>query len=74
MELLETTVKNNVLSSMIRLMNEKRDALISANQKDLEAFNREDQALYDRLVVDGAKVDDMIRSVREVLEQDDPVG
>src|SRR5690606_11490530 len=29
---------------------------------------------YDRLVVDDKKVDDMIRSVREVLEQQDPVG
>ncbi|RUA34717.1 MAG: glutamate-5-semialdehyde dehydrogenase, partial [Bacteroidetes bacterium] len=29
---------------------------------------------YDRLVVDSAKVDDMIRAVREVKNQDDPVG
>lgn len=47
---------------------------MAANQKDLEAFDREDEALYDRLVVDDHKVDSMIRSLREVLAQDDPVN
>jgi glutamate-5-semialdehyde dehydrogenase len=74
MQLLNTQEKNQVLESMIRLLSERKSAIIKANQKDLNAFDREDQALYDRLVVNDAKVDDMIRSVREVLEQDDPVG
>lgn len=74
MELLNSEKKNAVLSSMIRLMDEKREAIIDANKKDLDAFDRDDQALYDRLVVDSAKVDDMIRSVKEVLDQEDPVG
>jgi glutamate-5-semialdehyde dehydrogenase len=30
--------------------------------------------MYDRLVVNNAKVDDMMRSVKEVMEQEDPVG
>jgi len=74
MELLPTNKKNKVLQSMIRLLDEMRDLILEANQKDLDAFERDDQALYDRLVVDSAKVDDMIRSVREVEAQDDPVG
>ncbi len=74
MELLTTERKNNVLQSMINLLDQQRERIIAANQKDLEAFSRDDQALYDRLVVDDKKVDDMIRSVREVLEQQDPVG
>ena len=74
MELLPTNKKNQVLQSMIRLLDERRDEILNANQKDLDAFERDDQALYDRLVVDSRKVDDMIRSVREVEAQDDPVG
>jgi len=74
MELLNNKQKNQVLESMIRLLGERKSELISANKKDLEAFKRDDQALYDRLVVDDAKVDDMIRAVKEVLAQDDPVG
>lgn len=74
MKLLATEQKNQVLQSMIELLDKHRDQILTANKRDLDAFQRDDQALYDRLVVDSKKVDDMIRSVREVLEQDDPVG
>lgn len=74
MNLLTTDEKNAVLRSMINLLDRNREDIICANEKDLEAFHREDQALYDRLVVNQKKVDDMIRSVREVLDQEDPVG
>ncbi len=59
---------------MIGLLDARREQIIAANKQDLDAFDREDQALYDRLVVDNAKVDDMIRAVKEVKEQKDPVG
>lgn len=74
MKLLTTEKKNQVLQSMIDLLDQKRDQIIEGNKKDLDAFKRDDQALYDRLIVDDKKVDDMIRSVREVKDQDDPVG
>jgi len=74
MKLLPTEKKNRVLQSMIRLLDEERDKILKANQKDLNAFERDDQALYDRLIVDNKKIDDMIRSVREVEAQEDPVG
>lgn len=74
MKLLNTEIKNAVLQSMIDNLDKEREAIIAANKKDLDAFDRDDQALYDRLVVNSAKVDDMIRAVREVKEQDDPVG
>ena len=74
MKLISTEKKNQVLTTMIDLLDQKRDQIIQGNQKDLEAFKRDDQALYDRLIVDEKKVDDMIRSVREVREQTDPVG
>lgn len=74
MKLLSAEKKNLVLQSMIRLLDEGRNKILEANQKDLDAFERDDQALYDRLIVDSKKVDDMIRSVREVEAQEDPVG
>ncbi|WP_296620520.1 glutamate-5-semialdehyde dehydrogenase [Marivirga sp.] len=74
MKLLNTELKNAVLQSMIDNLDKNRDAIIAANKKDLDAFDRDDQALYDRLIVDSAKVDDMIRAVREVKDQNDPVG
>ncbi len=74
MKLIDSKTKNNVLQSMIDILDKRRNEIIEANKKDLDAFSGGDQAMYDRLVVDDAKVTDMIRSVREVLEQDDPVG
>lgn len=59
---------------MERILDENREELLQANKKDLDAFNRDDQALYDRLVVDQKKVDEMIQAVKEVRLQDDPVN
>lgn len=74
MQLLNTNKKNAVLDSMMKIIDSQRDEIIEANKKDLEAFDRDDQALYDRLVVDNAKVDGMIQAIKEVKEQEDPVG
>ncbi|MEX1003268.1 MAG: glutamate-5-semialdehyde dehydrogenase [Crocinitomicaceae bacterium] len=74
MILLSTEKKNKVLQSMIDYLDAEREEIIAANGKDLIDFDRDDQALYDRLVVDSKKVDDMIRAVKEVKEQADPVG
>ncbi len=74
MQLLNTNKKNAVLDSMMKIIDNQRDEIIEANKKDLEAFDRDDQALYDRLVVDNAKVDGMIQAIKEVKEQEDPVG
>ena len=74
MKLLNTDIKNNVLKSMAAILNRKRDAIIEANKKDLDAFQKEDQALFDRLIVNNKKVDEMIEAVNSVRLQDDPVG
>lgn len=72
--ILTETIKNNVLASMEAILNNKRSELLTANQKDLDAFNRDDQALYDRLIVNDKKVDQMIQAVKEVRLQADPVN
>lgn len=74
MKLVSTAVKNDVLKSMVRILDTNRNAIIEANKKDLDLFKREDQAMYDRLIVTNDKIDGMIASINEVLSQDDPVG
>ncbi|MEL0643857.1 glutamate-5-semialdehyde dehydrogenase [Olleya sp. Ti.3.14] len=74
MKLLNTDIKNNVLKSMIQILDHEREHIIAANQKDLDTFNKDDQALFDRLIVNNKKVNEMIEAVKAVLSQDDPVG
>ncbi len=74
MQLIDSKIKNNVLDSMMSILEKRRTDIIEANKKDLEAFSRDDQALYDRLVVNDAKVDGMIKAISEVKNQEDPVN
>lgn len=74
MKFLDTDTKNNVLQSMIDIIDSKREEILAENKKDLDAFERDDQALYDRLVVDQDKIDGMITAIRQVKGQEDPVG
>lgn len=59
---------------MITIIENSREDILNANQQDLDAFHREDRALYDRLVVDAAKVDEMIQAIEIVKSQEDPIG
>lgn len=74
MKLIEEKLKNQVLNSMINIIDKNREELLQANKKDLQAFKKDDQALYDRLVVDNSKVDGMIKAISEIKDQEDPVN
>ncbi|MAO42842.1 MULTISPECIES: glutamate-5-semialdehyde dehydrogenase [Leeuwenhoekiella] len=74
MQLLNTDIKNKVLDSMMQIIESRKDEILEANKKDLKAFNRDDQALYDRLVVNDAKISGMIQAIKEVRDQEDPVS
>ncbi|MFT5055997.1 MAG: glutamate-5-semialdehyde dehydrogenase, partial [Pseudoalteromonas distincta] len=74
MKLIATEIKNNVLESMERILNQNRIPLLEANKKDLDAFNKVDQAMYDRLLINDQKIDGMIKAVRQVRSQEDPVS
>ena len=74
MKLLQTDIKNKVLQSMMSILDRERTNIIAENKKDLDAFTNDDQALYDRLVINDAKVGGMIKAIEEVKAQDDPVG
>ncbi|TKD60664.1 glutamate-5-semialdehyde dehydrogenase [Flavobacterium sp. ASW18X] len=74
MKLLTTDIKNAVLNSMEKLLQTHKSDLLEANKKDLDAFIKEDQALYDRLVMNDKKVEQMAQAVKEVRLQEDPVN
>lgn len=74
MQLLNSDIKNKVLDSMMNIIESRKSEILEANKKDLEAFNRDDQALYDRLVVNDAKIAGMIQAIKEVRDQEDPVS
>lgn len=72
--LLSIEKRNAVLLRMASLLQEERKTIIDINKTDLEAYKGDDISMYDRLKVDDAKVDDMIKSVTHLASQDDPVG
>ena len=74
MKLLSKEIKNKVLDAMMQIIKSRETEILEANQKDLDAFDRDDQALYDRLVVNDAKIAGMIQAIQEVRNQDDPVS
>lgn len=66
--------RNAVLTTMATLLEQERKALKAINQQDLANYNGEDLAMEKRLLVDDAKVDGMILSVKQLAGQEDPVG
>ncbi|MBL7473343.1 glutamate-5-semialdehyde dehydrogenase [Robertkochia sediminum] len=66
--------RNNVLSTMAKLIREESEAILTANKQDLEAYSGEDLAMEDRLKVNDAKIDGMINSLEELASQKDPLG
>jgi glutamate-5-semialdehyde dehydrogenase len=74
MKILSEKVKNNVLGSMSKILTENRTELLEANKKDLDLFNIDDEAMYERLVVNHKKIEEMIRAIRDVRAQSDPVN
>ena len=66
--------RNAVLNSMIEWIKKEKSALLKANSKDLEAYIGDDIAMYDRLKVDNNKIDGMIKSLKELVQLNDPLN
>lgn len=71
---MDIIIKNSVLSNLSELIKEKEQAIIDANNLDIETFPEMDESMKDRLKVDKKKIGDMIKSLEEVAAQDDPEG
>ena len=74
--LLTARKKNTILQAMADELEARRKALISANQKDLEEGRNAglSAALLDRLLLNDARIDGMIKGLREVADLKDPIG
>ena len=71
---LSTEQRNSVLLRMADLVAGAEREILQANQMDMQAFDQGDLAMYDRLKVDGQKVAGMVLSLKQLAEQEDPVG
>lgn len=65
-------LKNDVLLSLAKLLSDNQSEIISKNQIDLNNISDSDISMIDRLKVDEAKIEGMIKSLHEVAAQDDP--
>ncbi|KGL63748.1 glutamate-5-semialdehyde dehydrogenase [Polaribacter sp. Hel1_85] len=72
--LLSIETRNAVLLTMADLLDKEREAIISINKTDLEAYKGDDISMFDRLKADDAKVDEMIKAAKHLASQADPVG
>ncbi len=59
---------------MAELLDQEREAIISSNKKDLEAYKGDDISMFDRLKVNDFKVNEMIAAAKHLASQEDPVG
>ncbi|MCK8523418.1 glutamate-5-semialdehyde dehydrogenase [Aquimarina sp. D1M17] len=66
--------RNSVLEKMAVLIDQNRQHIISANQKDIESYVGNDKAMFDRLKVDSDKIEGMITSLKQLASQEDPLG
>jgi glutamate-5-semialdehyde dehydrogenase len=73
---LSTDVKNQVLEQMAKALEENFDAILSANEKDLQFANQEGIAkpLIARLALSESKVRGMAQGIRSVVALPDPTG
>ena len=75
-----TDTKNEALEAMAQALDDNRDKILEANQKDIEAAEKLkrkgelSQALVDRLKVNDSKISGMIDGIRDVIKLEDPVG
>lgn len=66
--------RNNILTSLARLLAENKAEIIAANQRDVAECPPGDAVILDRLKVNEAKVDGMIASVEKVILSPDLAG
>lgn len=72
----DTQAKNRALLAMADRLEREREALVAANQKDLEAGRKAglDEAMLDRLTLDAKRIRSMAEGLRQIAALPDPVG
>jgi glutamate-5-semialdehyde dehydrogenase len=60
--------------TMAALIDQHRNSILEINKSDVDNYNGDDLAMYDRLKVDEAKIDGMILSMEQLVSDADPLG
>jgi glutamate-5-semialdehyde dehydrogenase len=73
---LSSRKKNSILQAMADELEARRGAIKAENARDMEAGTKAglSKPLLDRLLLSDARIDDMIRGIRNVIDLGDPVG
>ncbi len=73
---LSTNVKNGVLRGIASGIRTRIDFILQENKRDLEEAERSGvtKAFYDRLLLNGSRIETMAQSVEEIAMLEDPVG
>jgi len=73
---LSASVKNQALTAMADALEDQTEALLAANELDLEAFGTapDKKPMADRLRLTKGRITDMAAGLREVAKLPDPVG
>ena len=66
--------RNDVLVTMTELIDEESANILTINKEDVDNYNGDDLAMYDRLKVNDAKIDGMILSLKQLVADIDPLG
>ncbi len=72
----EADQKNRALGNVTNLLDKKRESVVESNRIDCENAKKAglSKAFLDRLFLGDKRIDDMIKSVREIMALEDPVG
>ena len=71
-----STLKNKALGFIAKELAQNKNAIIAANQKDLNEADKNglEAALKDRLTLDEKSIDQMIKSLEQIMMLPDPIG
>jgi glutamate-5-semialdehyde dehydrogenase len=74
--LASTSAKNDALAQMAQRLGTSTDQLRAANEQDMKAGEADglSKAMLDRLLLTGARIQEMVASLQAVIDLPDPVG
>lgn len=69
-------LKNKALANIISQLEQEKDRILAANQRDMDRAKREnlDPTLQKRLLFDAAKLESVVKGLQGLLKLEDPVG
>lgn len=73
---LDTAIKNQILIDAIEIIKLQKNNIFLANKMDLDIANQSklESSKIDRLIIDEKRLDDITKSIEEVVKLSDPIG